>query len=102
MLVPRCDGTAPTAGGSSERRIHLAPQPDQQAERRELREDGRMALGVWMQASDGIWGPAPERRLEIWPADQRNSAGFVSVSWPMEEERKWERRQCRPACLKKG
>jgi hypothetical protein len=44
MLVSRCDGTAPTAGGSSERRIHLAPQPDQQAERRELREDGRVAL----------------------------------------------------------
>jgi hypothetical protein len=49
-----------------------------------------------------LWGPAPEQRLEIWPADQRNSAGFVSVSWPMEEERKWERRQCRPAGLKKG
>jgi hypothetical protein len=29
-----------------------------------------------------------ERRLGIWPADQRSSAWFVSVSWPMEEERK--------------
>jgi hypothetical protein len=29
-----------------------------------------------------------ERRLGIWPADQGSSARFVSVSWPMEEERK--------------
>jgi hypothetical protein len=29
-----------------------------------------------------------ERRLGIWPVDQGSSTLYVSVSWPMEEERK--------------
>jgi hypothetical protein len=46
VLVLRRGGTAPMAGGSgNEQRTHPAPQPGQQAERRELREGGRAACG---------------------------------------------------------